>query len=172
MRRRAFLGLAAVAAAAGAGCTASALPSPGLAGDDPDVACPAVLDVDRTVCPGVDGPLTVERSSATVAGDAWSLVVSVTNGSDATVGLNPYAWSVLRRTADGWEQVAPEAHIEPWTELGPGSTYAWQLTPRADELADVDQRVTVDLRAGTYAFGVPVTGAERVGAVAAFEVAD
>lgn len=170
MQRRAVLGLAVGAASAIAGCTASALPSPDLSGDDPGPDCPAVLDVERTVCPGADGPLAVERSSATVSGEAWSLVVAVTNQADAPVGLNPYAWSVFRRTAEGWEHVAPDAHIEPWLELGPGESYAWQLTAGGDGLDDSDQRVTLDLEPGTYAFAVPLRATEPVAATVTFEV--
>lgn len=170
MRRRTYLGLAAGAAGGLAGCTASALPGADLPGDDDRAGCPALLDVERTICPGEPGPVEVQRSGGTVAGDAWSLVVAVSNGSDAPVGLNPYAWSVSRRVDDGWRQVAPDAHIEPWQELAPGGRYAWQLTAGGDGLDDADQRVVLGLEPGRYAFAVPLRAERRLGAVATFEV--
>ena len=168
MRRRALLGLAAGAAAGRAGCTASALPDPGLTGgDEPG---PAVLDVDRTVCPGGDGPVAVERSSETVVAEDWSLVVSLTNRSGDAIGLNPHGWSVHREAAGGWTKVAPDAHFEPWFELAPGEAYTWLLSDGERGLADADQRVTLSLSAGRHAFAVPVRGPTRIGAVAPFTV--
>lgn len=170
MRRRGFLELAAGLAAGLAGCTASALPSlhPSDGGGPDD--CPSLLDVERSVCPGDDAPISVERSGTTVAGDTWFLVVTVTNRAAEPVGFNPYAWSVLRDAEGGWEHVAPDAHIEPWRELPPGARYAWQLTAGQVGLREVDQRVFLDLPAGRYAFAVPLRATEHLGAVATFEV--
>ncbi|MDZ7701964.1 MAG: hypothetical protein U5J98_07780 [Halobacteriales archaeon] len=170
MRRRAFLGLAAGAAAGLAGCTASALPSAGLGGEEAPAGCPALLDVERRVCPESDGPIGVERSNRSVSGDAWSLVVTVTNGSEEPVGLNPYAWSVHRSAEDGWRQVAPNAHIEPWTELAPDAGYAWQLTAGDEGLDGADQRVALGLDPGRYAFAIPLRADRRIGAIARFDV--
>lgn len=171
MHRRAYLGLAAGTAVTLAGCTASALPGPDLGSDStPSPACPAVLDVDRTACPGDERPLAIDRSRTTVSGDRWSLVVGVTNRSGEPLGLNPYAWSVFRHDDDRWRHVAPDATIEPWRELSPGERYAWQLTARSADHDDTDQRVFLDLTPGTYAFAVPFRGRERIGAVVTFDV--
>lgn len=170
MRRRVFLGLTGALAPGLAGCTASALSSLHEPGGDETDDCPSLLDVDRSVCPGDDAPISVERSGTTVSGDAWSLVVTVTNRTAEPVGFNPYAWSVLRAAEGGWEPVAPDAHTEPWRELQPQSRYTWQLTAGQVGLKEVDQRVFLDLPAGRYAFAVPVRTTERLGAVAAFEV--
>lgn len=170
MRRRGFLGLAAGLAAGLAGCTASALPSLHQSGGGEPEDCPTLLDVERSVCPGDDAPISVERSGTTVSGDAWSLVVTVTNRTAEPVGFNPYAWSVLRDVEGGWEPVAPDAPLEPWHELPPRARYAWQLTAGRVGLKEVDQRVFLDLPAGRYAFVVPVRTTERLGAVATFAV--
>lgn len=172
MHRRRFLGLVAGAAGAIAGCSARAFPNPDVGGQPtPASTCPAVVDIDRTVCPDDDaGPLGVEQSGTTVSGEGWSLVVTVENRSDDPIGTNPYAWSLFRRDGDRWRYVAPDAHIEPWLELAPGGRYAWQLTAGGDGLDDVDQRVFLDLAAGTYAFAVPFRANERVAAIATFDV--
>lgn len=169
MRRRTVLGLAAGGVAGLAGCTASALPKLPQPGGE-SVECPSLPDVERSVCPGDDGPISIQRSGTTVSGDAWSLVVSVTNRATEPVELNPDAWSVWRDADGGWEHVAPDAHIEPWRELPPRTRYAWQLTTGQVSLKEVDQRVFLDLPAGRYAFTVPIRTTERLGAVATFEV--
>lgn len=170
MRRRAFLGLVAGAATGGAGCTANALPSPPRQDEGVPADCPTVPDVERTVCTSADGPVSVERSSASVSGDAWSLVVAVRNRGDGPIGLDPYGWSVLGGADGGWTPVAPAAYSGPWRELVPGARYAWRLTAGGDGLAAVDQEVFLDLSVGPYAFAVRVRAGGLLGAVATFEV--
>lgn len=172
MRRRAFLGIVAGAATGGAGCTASALPSPGPQGEGTPADCPTVPDVERTVCSATDGPVSVERSSASVSGDAWSLVVAVRNRREVPIGFSPHGWSVLRGTDEGWTRIVPAASSEPWRELAPGVRYAWGLTADGDGPAGVDQEVFLDLSVGAYAFAVEVRAGGRLGAAATFEVSD
>lgn len=170
MRRRRYLSLAAAGAAGLTGCTARALPDALSGAPGPSDGCPSVLDVDRRVCPGDDGPLSIEQSSETVTGDAWSLVVTVTNESAEPLGANPYAWSVYRRDGSRWRHVAPNASNEPWLELRPDERYVWQLTAAAGGLADADQRVYLALDPGTYAFAVPFRADGRIGATITFDV--
>lgn len=171
MHRRRYLGLAAGVAAGLAGCAARAIPGAQPPADAGEAGhCPSVLAVDRTVCPEDDGPLSIERSSETVSGDAWSLVVTVTNESTDPIGVNPYAWSVYRRDGDRWRHVAPTAAIEPWIQLEPDDRYVWQLTAGAGGLADADLRVFLEVAPGTYAFAVPFRAANRIGAVVTFDV--
>jgi hypothetical protein len=100
------------------------------------------------------------------------------NRSDDTFGLNPYAWTIHRRTEGGWERVAPDATPEPWLGIHGGGTYRWVLavethpSPQGDERMDIVQ----DLDDGTYAFAVDGTFGDgpnsgtRVECVALFEV--
>lgn len=171
MRRRRYLSLAAGAAVGLAGCAARALPGADSSPESAEPAhCPGVLDVERTVCPGADGPVSIERSAGTVSGDAWSLVVTVTNESPDPVDVNPSAWSVHRQDGDRWAQVAPDTATEPWVELRPDEGYVWQLTATAGGLADADHRVFLDLAPGTYAFAVLLRAGDRLGAVVTFNV--
>lgn len=173
MDRRRYLGLAAGVAAGLAGCAARAIPGadPPAEPGDPG-RCPAVLEVDRTICPADDGPLMIERSSETVSGRDWSLVVTVTNASADPLSVNPYAWSVYRQDGGRWQHVAPDASIEPWIQLEPDDRYVWQLTAGAEGLADADLRVFLDVDPGTYAFAVPFRAESRIGAVVTFDVTD
>lgn len=173
MLRRRFLGTAALAVGAAlSGCTASALPSPGRDDSAPDDVpldgCPDLLDADLTRCPGDGGPLAVRRSARRVAGEDWSLRVSVENVGEATYGTNPHAWSVYRREADAWDHVAPDATVEPWLDLRPGAAYTWLLTAGETPVGDADQRVFLDLDPGVYAFAVRFAGPETVATVATF----
>lgn len=173
MRRRRYLSLVGAATTGLAGCAARALPGAGPSPESDEVAhCPGLLAVDRTVCPGADGPVSIERSAGTVSGDAWSLAVTVTNESADPVGVDPSAWSVYQQDGDRWGPVAPEAAIEHWTELQPADRYDWQLTAGAGGLTDADHRVFLDLAPGTYAFAVPIRAATRIGAVVTFDVTD
>jgi hypothetical protein len=173
MRRRRYLTLAAGAAAGLAGCAARAIPgSERPAEPDEPEGCPAELAFERTVCPGVDGPVSIEQSGETVSGDTWSLVVTATNESTDSVGVNPQAWAIYRQDGDRWEHVAPDVSIEPWIELRPDERYVWQLTAGAGGLADADHRVFLDIDPGTYAFAVPFRAATRLGAMVTFDVTD
>lgn len=173
MWRRTYLGLAAGASTALAGCSVSAFPGLGSADDTtPFEACPELTEADTTACPDDEsGSLAVEQSRDTVAGDAWSLVVAVTNRAAEPYVTNPSAWSLYRKADDGWHHDVPDAQIEPWIELPPGERYAWELSAGADGSDTGDQRVRLDLGPGTYGFAVPFRGPDRVAAVAVFDVA-
>lgn len=193
MERRTFVSLGIAAGVSVlAGCTASAFPgndtsqpttaSPDGDGtptatasptqSDPVADCPELADADRTVCaPNETGLLAVRQSTETGTAGDWSLLVTVTNQADVPYGMNPYAWALYRPSGDGWRRIAPDAHIEPWTELAPGKAYTWQLGT-ADAKATADQRVFVDLDPGKYAFVVTFDGPDRVAAVATFERPD
>lgn len=171
MHRRTYLGLAAGAMAGLAGCTASALPGPDPTPTSSVGGCPDLVDADRSVCPGdTAGSLAVELSAETVSGDDWTLAVTVTNRATAPYGFNPYAWSVYRADEDGWDRVAPDAHIEPWRELDPGASYTWQLSATEGAAGEADQRVFLDLDHGRHAFVITFDGADRAAAVAPFTV--
>lgn len=199
VKRRAFLGLAAAAVPALAGCTASALPRPDLVDeptptddDWPEEACPDLIEAARSVCPAEDdGPLAVERAVGPMAGDGWTLRVTATNRAGEPYGCNPHAWSVFRREGEAWVHVAPDAHVEPWVELGPGETYSWLLSATDSAAADgqklrgdlrgqasprdsegADQRIFLALEPGQHAFVVAFEGPERLAAVVPFVVAD
>lgn len=191
VKRRRLLGLATAGAAAVAGCSATALPRAGSPDDRSAADCPAPADAARSVCPDDDaGPLDVERSVGTVAGDDWTLSVTATNIADEPYACNPLAWSVFRRAGADWVSVAPDAHAEPWAELAPGEAFTWLLSaavPAADDgrttlrdptgrtdprggAAAADHRIFLALRPGRHAFVVPFDGPERLAAVAPFVV--
>lgn len=171
MQRRRYLALSVGTVATLGGCLADTRPSAVLSREKATpIECPPVLDVERTVCPGQDGPVTVDRSRRSVSGDSWSLVVTVTNRTDQPIGLTPYGWSVFRWGEDGWRSVAADAHIDPWQTLASGERYAWQLTAGSNSLDDADQRVLLDLGPGDYAFAVRLRKTGSLGAVAVFDV--
>lgn len=172
MRRRTYLGLGLGALTPLAGCTLGATPSPAPAArGTPRERCPALLDADRTVCPGDEsGPLAVTRSREAVLGGAWSLAASATNRADHPYATSPHAWSVFRQDGTGWSTVAPDAGMQPRLTLAPGEAYTWQLSASAGRTDGADQRVVLDPEPGTYAFAVPFRGPDRVAAVATFDV--
>lgn len=171
MERRAFLKLGVGLTAGLAGCSATAVSS-----DDaeeartPENRCPAVIEVDRVLCPGDDGPVSVTRSSRTVSGDTWALVVAVTNRTGAPLNLNPAGWALFSRTADDWAPVVPAARVKQSRELRPEERYEWQLAAGSEGLSDPDRRVYLDLVAGDYVFAAPLRGDHRYGAIAPFTV--
>ena len=195
MQRRRFLELTtlsvtAVASTATAGCTGSAG-----AGGDPGTTttttspttsttkedsgphntttvlpCPQVRDVSVHVCPGDDGgPISVDRSTRKIPADGGVLSITVTNTTDQTVGLNPYAWAVHRLDDKGhWQRVDERAHIEPWEELEPGARKEWRVASDADYETDGSAiACPVDLDPGTYGWTVELKPESRDGRVAA-----
>jgi hypothetical protein len=153
-----------------------------------DVECPSFADgVDRTVCwpnGDTDGEtLYVDASSVVFEPDTGDDEVETIefvlhNASEESFGLNPYAWSLRRKTADGWSFVAPGAHVEPWHTVESGGTYAWQLSvEKHPSPSDENAMVLVqDLADGVYAFQVTgafgdgPSGGTQVECVALFEV--
>jgi len=128
--------------------------------------CPAFSDsVDRTVCYH-----TLETGSAEVwiepdrevfeptTGDdtVETITFTLCNESGEPFGLNPYAWAIKRRTAEGWEHVAPEEWVEPWTAVEDGGTYTWRLSVETHPSPDRDDHQTLveDLGSGVYAFAI------------------
>lgn len=197
MRRRRFLELSALSAT-GVGSTTLAgcigASGPGAGGSDtttnpddqtttptttmsPDTPCPQVRDVSMHVCPGDDGgPISVDRSASEMPADGGTIAITVTNTTDSTVGLNPYAWGVHRRPDTGdWERVDDDrAYIEPWQELAPGDSLTWVVASDEDHQGG-DNEITcaLDLGPGTYGWTVELKreGAdERVAAAAGFVV--
>lgn len=174
MRRRTYLGIASGTLAGLAGCTASAGPGAGGTADEPPTpACPELLDADATVCPGDrDAPVAVERSTATVGSDAWSIAVTVTNRTVEPYRLRPSAWSIHRRADGGWRPVVPATLVDRPVSLAAGGRYTWQLSTTGAGPDGADRRVVLSLEPSTYAFAVPVDGPDRIAAVAVFAVAD
>jgi hypothetical protein len=171
MHRRTYLGLGAGLAAGLAGCTANALPRPDLLGEPTPIrTCPAIGDCERSVCPAVDGQVTVTRSSRTVSGETWSLVVGLTNQTERGLAVTPSGWSLFRRSEDGWSTVVPAARVQESRTLEPGERYEWQLTTGSEPLSDPGRRVYLDLAAGEYAFVVPLGTDRRYAALAPFDV--
>ncbi len=171
MHRRTYLGLGAGLAAGLAGCTANALRRPDLMGEPtPMRTCPAIGDFERTVCPADDDPVAVTRSSRTVSGDTWSLLVGLTNQTERGLRVTPSGWSLLRRSEDGWTPVVPAARVQESRTLEPGERYEWQLTAGSEALSDPDRRVYLDLAPGEYAFVVPVGTDRRYAALTPFDV--
>lgn len=128
--------------------------------------CPSFAEnADWTVCAhAVDQssadvyPTVTEPVFAPTTGDGEVETTSfvLRNGSDRSLGLNPYDWAIKRRTDGDWEHVAPDAAVEPWTYVEPGEAYTWVLsvedhpTPQSDRTRQVVQ----DLPSGTYAFQI------------------
>ncbi|MFB6164311.1 MAG: twin-arginine translocation signal domain-containing protein [Haloarculaceae archaeon] len=150
--------------------------------------CPSFDEsADRTVCAHTVDPnaaavyLTAsEQVFAPTTGDhsVEMIQFDLHNEGDENVGLNPYAWGIERQSHDGWEHVAPDVHIEPWTELAPGETYTWVLSVQEHPSphAPRTQQIVQDLQSGTYAFDVTCLRddgskeATRIEAVALFAV--
>ena len=190
MQRRRFLELTALSSAVVtttslAGCTGSAgagggggdgdptTPTTDDSGTHPTTAvlpCPDVRDVSTRVCPGDDGgPFSVDRSTRKIPADGGVLSITVTNTSDQTVGLNPYAWAVHRLDDKGhWQRVDERAHIEPWEELEPGASKEWRVASDADYETDGSAiACPVDLDPGTYGWTVELKPERTDGRVAA-----
>lgn len=171
MDRRTYLGFGTGLLASLAGCTADALPNSELVEQaTPDQGCPAVGGFERTICPTDDGPVTVTRSSETVSGDTWSLLVGVSNVAEQALAVHAAAWSLFRRSENGWTAVVPAPPVQESRALQPGDRYEWQLTAGSEGLSDPGRRVYLDLGAGQYVFVVPIAAEDPFGAVAPFEV--
>lgn len=154
--------------------------------------------VDRTVCYHALGgestavwlepdrelfePTTGDgEASADAGGDAAgdgveTITFTLHNESGGSFGLNPHAWRIERRTADGWEHVAPAEHVEPWLTLSDGETYTWRLSVETHPSGNWEHFTTLveNLDAGVYAFAITGhrgrEGGESVECVALFEV--
>jgi hypothetical protein len=85
-----------------------------------------------------------------------TITFELANESDTSVGLNPHAWRIDRRTDEGWTFVAPEVYPEPWLTLSPGQSYEWVLSLQSHPSPDEDRAMQVveDLADGVYAFSV------------------
>jgi hypothetical protein len=195
MKRRAFLAGAASLATAGclgptvggdpggttdSGTTDRTTTEQTTSGDDAtsddhttDDDCPAVRrEVDTTLCAGdrPGFPASFSQSAAAVSSNG-DLSFTLTNEAAGSVGLNPYAWAVHRRTEKGWRHVAPDAVIQPWRTLGEGDAQTWRLavgdpvTADDTETETTTERTTsegsepvgagpLDLSPGEYAFSV------------------
>lgn len=171
MRRRAVLGLVGSAVCGLSGCLAGVFSRPTDA-DRPTATgdCPVLQDAERTVCPGDDGPVGIERSANAVGGEAWSLRIAVANLEASPVSCSPAGWSVLRSTAGGWTAVVAGRRRSPRVAIAPGERYVWSLaTPDASTDA-ADRRLRLALDPGEYAFAVPLSAADPLAAVAPFTV--
>ncbi|WP_336002001.1 hypothetical protein [Halorientalis halophila] len=150
--------------------------------------CPTFSDsVDRTVCFHAleTGSTEVwvepdrELFEPTTDDDTVETITfTLHNQSGGSFGLNPYAWSIKRRTADGWEHVAPEEYVEPWYTLPDGETYNWRLSVETHPSGEREEQMTLveDLESGIYAFAITGSpggeagGSTRFECVALFEV--
>ncbi|SEN06954.1 hypothetical protein SAMN05216388_1001291 [Halorientalis persicus] len=150
--------------------------------------CPAFSDsVDRTVCFHALGNGSAEVwiepdrelfEPTTDDDTVETITFTLCNESGESFGLNPYAWAIKRRTADGWEHVAPEEHVEPWTTVDDGGTYTWRLSVETHPSPDRDDHMTLveALESGVYAFAIAgslggeTSGTTWVECVALFEV--
>lgn len=151
-----------------------------------DVGCPSFDESDRTVCyhtatdgsPAVFVEPSTELFEPTTGDDAVETVEFVLhNRADEPFGMNPHAWSLHERTDDGWSFVAPEEHVEPWTEVPGGETYTWHLSveQHAGPMSEDSMALVEDLTSGVYAFAITgFTGSDddRTGVecIALFEV--
>lgn len=152
-----------------------------------DVDCPAQEGADRTVCwpheDGGDANVWLSGSGVVLEpaadGEVGTLTFTLHNVAGESFGLNPYDWRIDRQTASGWEHVAPDVHIEPWTHVESGGTYEWVLSQQqhAAPGSETTQTVVQDLDAGTHAFtvsgilgGDDETAGERVTCTALFVV--
>lgn len=175
----AALGLGAVGALAG--CTgASSAPDEATTDETtttpPDFSgCPSLREtVEETVCTATapaDAPVVLAPSSTDVAASG-TLRFTLANGSQASLGLNPYDWALHREADRGWERVAPDAVIQPWFTLAPGESRVWELHLGAGHSAPNGTVVAgpLDLESGTYAFSVVAVGEARTAYVARFRV--
>lgn len=181
-RRDALAALSALVPVAGC-LDAGAAPGPDAEGPYRE-DCPAVADdADRTVCyrrdrgdrpplllsPG-DDPLVADAGEGMV--DAVSFVLR--NGAARPFVFNPYGWTLHRRTADGWEHVAPDAVPEPLVRMAPGQTHRWSLsaTPHPSPRDPEAATISADVSPGVHAFAVDgrLGDGPRVECVARFEV--
>ncbi|MHB9285429.1 hypothetical protein ACKVMT_00130 [Halobacteriales archaeon Cl-PHB] len=145
--------------------TPTQTPDDGLPDSIANTDCPAFGEADRTVCSHTrpdDATVYLTVSSPVFRfsqGDDTVETVPFTlhDEGDRPFGFNPYAWAVKRQTADGWRHVAPEAYPEPWTTIGPGETYEWELsteTHPSPNLEHTHYPIVPDLESGLHAFVV------------------
>ncbi|MFB6353660.1 MAG: hypothetical protein ABEJ92_06195 [Halobacteriales archaeon] len=133
--------------------------------------CPDLPDAERTVCPGDDGPVGIDRSATTVDGTAWSLRVAVANRGESPVQCSPAGWSVLRSSAGGWTAAVAGLRRSPRVAIAPGERYVWSLATPAASTGAADRRLRLALDPGEYAFSIPLRAGEPLAAVAPFTVA-
>ncbi|GGL31110.1 hypothetical protein GCM10009037_13560 [Halarchaeum grantii] len=166
-----------------AGCTGASSAPDEVTTDEttttpPDFSgCPSLRETaDETVCAATapaDAPVVLAPSRADVAAPG-TLRFTLTNDSEASLGLNPYDWALHRETDGGWERVAPDAVIQPWFTLAPGESRTWELQIGGGHSAPQNDSTVVagplDLEPGTYAFSVVAVGEARTAYVARFRV--
>jgi hypothetical protein len=125
--------------------------------------CPSFTGADRTVCAHTrpaGAPLHLEPSATVLRVDPDAAVETITftlhNDTGGPLGLNPHAWAVHRKGADGWTRVAPDVHIEPLVELPHGATFGWVLSPRPHPTPRARRTLypTADVGNGRHAFAV------------------
>lgn len=130
------------------------------------VSCPSFVDnADRTICSTTAdtdaAPLVFEPEQpvfepTTGDGSVETLSVELRNQSEASFGFNPYGWALYRHVEDDWEHVAPDVHPEPWTTVGPGGGYTYELSvethpsPHSESTRAIEE----DLESGVYALAV------------------
>lgn len=128
-----------------------------------DEPCPSFAETDRTVCARSrgDSKLYLESSSQVFRPDAGAdIIETVTfalyNDSDQPFRLNPHAWQVHDRQNGQWSLVAPDAHIEPLSEVPAGKSYEWVLSQQPHPTGNSNQRsyVTTNLAPGRHAFTI------------------
>ena len=131
--------------------------------------CPAFFD-DVTCYHALDDG--VHETAYVVPGDEVlerptdSTTFTLYNGSDEEVGMNPFAWTVAKRTDDGWAYVAPHVVPQPYAYVPPGHRFTWQFgigNASVEEDAMGSAAEIAHLGPGVYAFA-------HAGALALFEV--
>jgi hypothetical protein len=113
-------------------------------------------------------PSSETVAAATTDGESGDgIEFELRNDGADSVGLNPYEWRIERRTDEGWDHVAPEMYIEPWTTLRSGERVTWLLGDATETASESLETIRIEesLDAGVYAFGVHgfVTGGKYEG---------
>ncbi len=128
-----------------------------------DESCPSFAETDRTVCARShgDSEIYLEPSGQVFRPDAGAdiietLTFTLYNDSDQPFRLNPHAWQVHNRQNGQWSLVAPDAHVDPLSEVPSGESYEWVLSQQPHPTRNTNQRsyVTTDLTPGRHAFTI------------------
>lgn len=185
MKRRALLGTLATLAAAG--CTGTPAQSPSSTTTQPpatttttrttdedgtpselltlgdaasEVDCP-VPEEGRAVCfpEHADAALSLTPDPDTVDLPAGETTLTLANDTDYEYRANLYGWTLSKRTAEEWFDIAPQFSPEPLHVLPPGASHEWTFSVDNGEeptggsaaMEDVD---LAGLGGGEYAFTV------------------